>query len=57
MLLDVIILILQLVILMFQIIQLRNQVKLHRFIGMPKINVKDELKRILSGIVKMFKRN
>ena len=54
--LNILILILQLIILIFQIIQLRNQMRLHKFIGMPKIDIKGELKLILSNIINIFKR-
>lgn len=54
--LNILILILQLIILIFQIIQLRNQMRLHKFIGMPKIDIKCELKLILSKIINIFKR-
>ena len=54
--LNILILILQLVILAFQITQLRNQMRLHKFLGMPKIDIKCELKQILSKIINKFKR-
>ena len=55
--LNILILILQLIILIFQIIQLRNQFKLFGLLCMTNINIKGKIKQILSYIINKFKRS
>ena len=57
MVLDFLILFCQLVILAFQIIQLRNQFKLFGLLCMTNINIKGKIKQILSSIINKFKRD
>ena len=57
MVLDFLILFCQLVILAFQIIQLRNQIRLYDMLGVPYFDIKYELNQILSKIIKKFKQD